>query len=162
MLVLLSVGLIVPALAKDGNDDASMARSPNHSTIVTGLLYPINRILDIFDIFRMNIGFGLGYGINIRATKILQAGVENYSTLRVGLGKESGIWNPRYGIVYTESEPFTAGASLAYMGGRQRGMMEVGTTVHLGVVGADVAIDLAEITDFFLGFAMIDFKEDDH
>ena len=112
--------------------------------------------------FEVNLGFGPGYGINVRATKLLQAGVESYSTLRVGLGKESGIWSPRYGIVYTESELLTAGASLAYMGGRQRGTMEVGTTVHLGLIGAEGAIDLAEIADFFLGFAMIDFKEDDH
>ena len=162
MLILLCVGLIGSAIAEDGNDETSMARSPDHLAVVSVLLYPVNRILDIFDIFRMNIGFGPGYGINIRATKVLQAGLESYSTLRVGLGKESGIWSPRYGIVYTESEPFTAGVSLAYMGGRQRGMMEVGTTVHLGFVGADAAIDLAEIADFLLGFAMIDFKEDDH
>lgn len=162
VLVCLCTGSIGPAIAAEGGDDGAMARSPDHSTVVTVLLYPVNRILDIFDIFRINIGFGPGYGINVRATKLLQAGVESYSTLRVGLGKESGIWNPRYGIVYTESEPFTAGASLAYMGGRQRGTMEVGTTVHLGFVGAEAAIDLAEIADFFLGFAMIDFKEDDH
>ena len=147
-----------PAFAKD----STLTRSPDHSTIVTVLLYPVNRVLDILDIFRLNIGFGLGYGINVRATKVLQAGVENYETVRIGLGKESGIWSPRYGIVYTEAEPFTAGASLAYMGGRQRGMMEVGTTVHLGIIGADAAIDLAEIADFFLGFVLIDFKEDDH
>ena len=163
MLVWLCTGgSIGPAIAEEGSDDGSMTRSPDHSTIVTVLLYPVNRILDIFDIYRMNLGFGPGYGINVRATKVLQAGVESYSTLRVGLGKESGIWNPRYGIVYTESEPFTAGASLAYMGGRQRGTMEVGTTVHLGYVGTEAAIDLAEIADFFLGFAMVDFKEDDH
>ena len=98
----------------------------------------------------------------MRATKLLQAGVESYSTVRVGLGKESGIWNPRYGIVYTESELFTAGVSLTYQGGRQRGTLEVGTTVHLGIIGADAAIDLAEVADFLLGFAMVDFKEDDH
>jgi len=139
-----------------------MERSPEHSTIVTVLLYPVNRVLDILDIFRLNVGFGPGYGINVRATKLLQAGVESYSTVRVGLGKESGIWNPRYGIVYTESELFTAGVSLTYQGGRQRGTLEVGTTVHLGIIGADAAIDLAEVADFLLGFAMVDFKEDDH
>ncbi|HHZ83188.1 MAG TPA: hypothetical protein EYN60_04105 [Nitrospirales bacterium] len=162
MLVWLCAGSTSFAIAEDRSDDAAMARSPDHSTVVTVLLYPVNRILDIFDIFRINLGFGPGYGINVRATKLLQAGVESYSTLRVGLGKESGIWSPRYGIVYTESELLTAGASLAYMGGRQRGTMEVGTTVHLGLIGAEGAIDLAEIADFFLGFAMIDFKEDDH
>ncbi len=162
VLIWLCAGSISPAIAADGSDNDALARSPDHSTVVTVLLYPVNRILDIFDIFRINLGFGPGYGINVRATKLLQAGVESYSTLRVGLGKESGIWNPRYGIVYTESEPFTAGASLAYMGGRQRGTMEVGATVHLGFVGTEAAIDLAEIADFFLGFAMIDFKEDDH
>ncbi len=158
-LISIATTSISPAHAAD--DDA-MARSPDHSTIVTVLLYPVNRILDIFDIFRINVGFGPGYGINVRATKALQVGVESYETFRVGLGKESGIWNPRYGVVYTEAEPFTAGASLAYMGGRQRGAMEVGTTVHLGIIGAEGAIDLAEIADFVLGFVLIDFKEDDH
>ncbi len=162
VLILLCAGSIGPTRAAAGSDDGFMPRSPEHSTIVTVLLYPVNRVLDILDIFRLNVGFGLGYGINVRATKVLQAGVENYSTVRVGLGKESGIWSPRYGIVYTESEPLTAGVSLAYHGGRQRGMMEVGTTVHLGIIGADAAVDLAEVADFFLGFAMIDFQEDDH
>ena len=162
VLVCLCMNSIRPAIAEEGGDNGALARSPDHSTIVTALLYPVNRILDIFDIFRINVGFGPGYGINVRATKVLQVGIESYSTVRVGFGKESGIWNPRYGIVYTESEPFTAGASMAYMGGRQRGAMEVGTTVHLGFVGAEAAIDLAEIADFFLGFVIIDFKKDDH
>ena len=162
VLVWLGTSSMSPAIAADGSDDGTLARSPDHWAVVTVLLYPFNRIFDILDIFRVNVGFGPGYGINVRATKVLQAGVENYSTVRMGLGKESGIWIPRYGIVYTESEPFTAGISLAYTGGRQRGTMEVGTTVHLGYIGAEGAIDLAEIADFFLGFALIDFKEDDY
>ena len=161
ILVWLCTSSITPAMA-NGGDDERLTRSPDHWPIVTAFLYPFNRLFDIFDIFRVNIGFGPGYGLNVRATKLFQVGVEHYGTLRIGLGKESGIWNPRYGIIYTESEPFTAGASLFYMGGRQRGAMEVGTTVHLAYVGAEAAIDLAEIADFFLGFALIDFKEDDH
>tara|TARA_B100000315_G_C14575029_1_gene587489 strand:- start:1981 stop:2508 length:528 start_codon:yes stop_codon:yes gene_type:complete len=162
ILVCLCINSTRPAITEARSANDALTRSPDHSTVVMALLYPVNRIFDIFDIFRMNVGFGLGYGINVRATKVLQAGVESYSTVRIGLGKESGIWNPRYGILYTESEPFTAGASVAYMGGRQRGTMEVGTTVHLGFIGAEAAIDLAEIADFFLGFAVIDFKEDDY
>ncbi len=162
ILVCLCLIIVNPAIAKNSSNSSQLPRSPSHSTVVTILLYPVNRVLDVFDIFRANIGFGPGYGINVRATKALQLGLENYDTVRIGLGKESGIWNPRYGILYTEAEPFTAGASLAYMGGRQRGLWEFGTTIHLVHVGTEAAIDLSEIADLLLGFIMIDFKEDDY
>lgn len=125
------------------------------------LLYPVNRVLDLFDIFRLNVGVGPGFGLNLRATKFVQVGLENYFSLRAGLGKRGGLLVPRYGIFYTETELLTMGVGPLYTGGWQRGMTEVGGTVHLGIAGADAAIDLSEILDFLGGFVFIDFKGDD-
>lgn len=125
------------------------------------LHYPVNRILDFFDIFRLNVGVGPGIGINLRPTKFAQLGFENYMTARAGLGKNSGFLVKRYGLAYTESEIMSMGAGLLYTGGGQRGLTEVGTTFHLLLVGGEAAIDLSELGDFFLGFATFDFKDDD-
>lgn len=125
------------------------------------LLYPVNRVLDLLDIFRLNVGAGPGFGLNLRATKFVQVGLENYFSVRAGLGKRGGLLVPRYGLFYTESELLTMGVGPLYTGGWQRGMTEVGGTIHLGIVGADAAIDLSEILDFLGGFVFIDFKGDD-
>ena len=125
------------------------------------LLYPVNRVLDVLDIFRLNVGAGPGFGLNLRATKFVQVGMENYFSVRAGLGKRGGLLVPRYGLFYTESELLTMGIGPLYTGGWQRGMTEVGGTIHLGIVGIDAAIDLSEILDFLGGFVFIDFRGDD-
>lgn len=139
--------------AKDDKDGKSIPRLI--------LLYPVNRVLDLLDIFRVNVGVGPGFGLNLRATKFVQVGLENYFSVRAGLGKRGGLLVPRYGLFYTETELLTMGVGPLYTGGWQRGMTEVGGTAHLGIVGVDAAIDLSEILDFLGGFVFIDFKGDD-
>jgi hypothetical protein len=125
------------------------------------LMYSANRFLDFFDIFRLNAAVGPGIGLNIRPTKFAQIGFETYVSARAGLGKNGSLIFKRYGLAYLESEVLSFGAGPLYTGGEQRGFTEVGVTAHLALVGAEAALDLSEITDFFLGFAMIDFKDDD-
>jgi len=90
---------------KEGNSIASKA-----------LLYLPNRILDFLDIFRLNVAIGPGLGLNVRATKFAQIGAETYISARVGLGKNSGLFIKRYGLLYTETELFTGGVSILYTG----------------------------------------------
>jgi len=140
---------------------ASDNKKEGNSIVSKALLYLPNRILDFLDIFRLNVAIGPGLGLNVRATKFAQIGAETYISARVGLGKNSGLFIKRYGLLYTETELFTGGVSILYTGGSQRGLTEVGATVHLGLVGAEAAIDLSEIADFFLGIFTIDYKNDD-
>ncbi len=126
------------------------------------MLYPFNRIMDGIDMFRFNGALGPGFGFNLRATKAAQVGVENYFAVRAGLGKRGSLFFPRYGVLYTETEVATMGVGPVYTGGSQRGATEVGGTFHLGVVGAEAAVDLSEIADFFAGFVLLDLKGDDY
>ena len=141
-------------VAEDDDDSDS-------SLLTTVLFYPVNRVMDILDILRLNVAFGPGFGLNLRATKFVQVGIENYMGVRVGLGKNGGLFFPRYGLLYTESEMLTMGLGLAYTGGGQRGFTEWGGTFHLGLIGAEAAIDVSELLDALGGFILIDFKGDD-
>jgi hypothetical protein len=125
------------------------------------VFYPVNRALDLLDVFRLNVGVGPGFGLNVRATKFAQVGVENYFSFRAGLGKRGGYLSPRYGLMYTEAEVLTMGVGPLYTGGFQRGWGEVGASAHLGIIGAEGAIDLFEFADFLAGFLLIDIKGDD-
>ncbi|HLC16658.1 MAG TPA: hypothetical protein VJL89_10580 [Thermodesulfovibrionia bacterium] len=143
-------------------EEADKADEEKESSVVKQVLYyPVNRLLDFADIFRLNVGVGPGIGINIRPTKFAQVGFENYMSARAGLGKNSGFFVKRYGLLYTETELMTMGAGLLYTGGGQRGLTEVGTTFHLLIIGGEAALDLSELADFFLGFTTVDFKQDD-
>lgn len=152
------------SLGSGGAEDDSAAGESGSTGIEvakTVLLYPVNRILDVLDIFRLNVAAGPGFGLNLRATKFVQAGFENYVSVRAGLGKGGGMVFPRYGLLYSESELMTLGAGPAYTGGGQRGFTEVGGTVHVGIVGAEVAVDLMEFVDALAGFIMLDPQGDD-
>jgi len=150
--LVLSSGVV---LASDDNEEGE-------SSIVSKILpYLANRMLDFLDIFRLNVAVGPGIGLNVRATKFAQIGAETYVSARAGLGKNSGLLVKRYGLLYTESEILTGGVGMLYTGGDQRGLTEVGITAHLGLIGAEAAIDFSEIADFFLGILTIDHKDDD-
>ena len=142
-------------------EDKKAEKKEEDSLTVSILKYPVNRVLDVIDVFRLNLAVGPGIGLNIRPTKFAQVGLETYVSARAGLGKNGSLIFKRYGLAYLESEVLTMGVGPFYTGGKQRGYTEVGATAHLGIVGAEAALDLSEIADFFLGFAMVDFKDDD-
>ncbi len=162
MILLTSVFLgCAGSLGSGAGDESADEGSSGAAVAKTVLLYPVNRVLDVLDIFRLNVAAGPGFGLNLRATKFVQAGFENYVSVRAGLGKGGGMVFPRYGLLYSESEVLTFGAGPAYTGGGQRGFTEVGGTVHLGIVGVEAAVDLMEIVDALAGFIMLDPQGDD-
>lgn len=122
-----------------------------HKTIT----YPFNRVLDLMDCFRLNVGVGPGIGVNVRCTPALRLGVAIYDSLRFGIHK-------RNFPVYRESS-LEAGICMAYiqLGDADRDRMEVGASLHLILIGADIAIDFEEVGDFFAGIFTIDHKNDD-
>lgn len=146
---------------KTEEDEKAKEKEEEESLTISIIKYPVNRVLDFIDIFRLNIGVGPGIGLNIRPTKFAQVGIENYVSARAGLGKNGSLIFKRYGLAYLESEAFTMGVGPLYTGGKQRGYTEVGATAHLAIIGAEAALDLSEIADFFLGFATVDLKDDD-
>jgi len=119
------------------------------------LLWVGSRFLDLLDPFRINVGGGFCSGAGIRITKPLQLSWESYTTVRVGLKK-------RTLPVYFEGDSILA-ASVAEIGGKdaQHGFFEIGATLHVLIVSADVDFDPAEFADFFAGFFGYDIMKDD-
>ena len=131
--------------ALDGLEDGTKA----------ALLYLPNRLLDLVDIFRANIGVGRGWGLNLRATRFLTGAASEYDTIRFGMrGREM----PRYEEYVDECCLGLMGLELGHF---DRSSFEVGATAHLGYIGAEAGFDLDETVDFLLGFACIDYREDD-
>lgn len=121
------------------------------------VLYLPNRVIDFVDIWRLNAGVGLGFGLNIRPTKGLQAGVCVYDSVRVGLrGRRFPIWHEwacewGFSAMYYEHPQSEV----------ERGFYEFGGTIHLGLIGLDAAFDIEEVLDFGSGFILYDPADDD-
>jgi len=119
------------------------------------LYYPVNRFLDFVDIFRVNVGFGCGFGVNVRLTELAEIGFSQYETTRFGL-------KGRIFPVYQENIDEAGFALFGYVNGcLQRDPTEVGFDLHLGIIGVEAAISLAEVADFFAGIILIDPQCDD-
>lgn len=121
----------------------------------TILYYVPNRALDFIDIGRASIGFGTGFGFNVRATELAEVGFGQYETTRFGM-------KGRVLPVYEECIDEAGFAFLGYVNGcLQRDPTEVGADLHVGIIGAQVAVSLAEAVDFVAGILMIDLQGDD-
>lgn len=119
------------------------------------LYYVPNRVLDFIDIGRLSIGVGCGFGVNVRVTELAEIGYGQYSTTRFGM-------KGRVLPVYEESINESGIAFLGYVNGcLQRDPTEVGADLHLGIIGAEAAVSLAEAADFVTGFLLIDLQGDD-
>jgi hypothetical protein len=119
------------------------------------LYYVPNRVLDFVDIFRVNVGVGCGWGINVRLTELLEAGVGQYETTRFGM-------KGRVLPVYEENINEGGIAILGYVNGcLQRDPTEIGADLHIAVIGAQAAVSLAEAADFITGIVLIDLQDDD-
>ena len=119
------------------------------------LYYVPNRVLDFVDIGRASIGVGPGYGINVRVTELAEVGVGKYETTRFGM-------KGRVLPVYEENIDEAGVAFLGFVNGcLQRDPTEIGADLHIGVIGAEAAVSLAEAADFVAGIVMIDLQGDD-
>jgi hypothetical protein len=119
------------------------------------LYYIPNRVLDFIDIGRLNLGVGCGFGFNVRATELAEIGFGQYETTRFGM-------KGRVLPVYEENIDEAGFAFLGYVNGcLQRDPTEVGADLHVGVIGAQAAVSLAEAADFLVGFILIDLQHDD-
>jgi hypothetical protein len=119
------------------------------------LYYVPNRVLDLIDIARLNVGIGCGFGVNVRLTELAEIGFGQYQTTRFGM-------KGRVLPVYEENIDEAGIAFLGYVNGcLQRDPTEVGADLHLGIIGAQAAISLAEAADFVAGIVLIDLQGDD-
>ena len=130
------------------------------------------------------MGLSIGVELNARVTKIVQVGLGSYSGDWIGL-KEGRLtmWEEErveMGLLFLYyQELYREGGSLLtiihphfddqgyhpYMNDlyllTDRGVLEAGLTANLIFIGVDAAIDVSEITDFFLGWVGMDILDDD-
>jgi hypothetical protein len=124
------------------------------------LLYLPNRVMDLFDIVRFGVDVGPGVGVEAEVTEYAQAG----AMVRTSVG--AGFQTLRHlPIKAALAESYAAVGPLAIEPtagvGWYRNTWDVRVEAHVAIVGAHVAVNPAEILDFFLGFLTIDTMDDD-
>ncbi|RIL09618.1 MAG: hypothetical protein DCC75_06130 [Proteobacteria bacterium] len=120
------------------------------------LMWLPNRLFDLYDIFRLDVGAGPAYGAAVRVTRPLQFGYRVVSPASVRIGAFGR--NAPY-LLETSSE---FGAGPAYVESKDRKVcnLEVGAGVDL-LLGIYGGICLEEVADFAAGIFFLDLSGDD-
>ena len=149
-------------------------------------LYFPNRILDILDVFSLNLGVGLTAHASLRLTHEAEIGGGFSATAQMikdqnrqyGFARRNGVYSGVGPIVATNMErrpPFLLAKEYWW---DQDGLVtpsddiflpkegafdfwEIGGSLGVGVIEADVSIHPVEILDAMLGFFFIDITDDD-
>ncbi len=149
-------------------------------------LYFPNRVLDLLDVFSLNIGVGLTAHASLRATHELEIGggvattaqmVKDYNR-QYGFASRNGYYSGAGPFVSTNMERRPAVLLAKEYWWDKDGLVtpsdeiflpkegaidfwEIGGSLGLGVIEADVSIHPVEILDAVLGFFFIDISDDD-
>ena len=140
-------------------------------------LYPVNRVLDLFDLVSFQFGFGFGVHANVHATRALQAGGGASAVSRLGNDRRGvGICNDakaEISILPFSAEYFkrqnafgtfhdyTPGRDLPWLYKKHRDYWGVGGDTTLVLVNVGLEGHLLEAPDAVLGFLGIDVLRDD-
>ncbi len=165
-IAIVAVSCIVLSSCATFYNDYSYNNRVSHPTYLKCILYMPNRIFDLLDIFRLNVGVGPGIGVNLRATQFAQVGIASYDAIKLGIiGRQGWIYmeeSKEFGVslLYIEDSK-AVGPLIAFEEKTDRQLLGIGGFLYLFFVGVEAGIRPKEIADFFLGWAMIDFVEDD-
>jgi hypothetical protein len=121
------------------------------------LLYLPNRLADLVDIVRLDVGVGFGYGAVARITKHLQMGYRHFDpgSMRFGLrGRRAPVFLER-----ADEKGFGGGFKTSPE--RKVTAGEFGLGADLAIIGAYAGICFDELADFAAGLVTYDFKGDD-
>lgn len=123
----------------------------------TAILYLPNRLLDLLDIFRVDVGVGPGFGAVGRVTRYGQFGYRTFSpaSVRVGLrGRKLPVFLER-------SSEFGAGPAFVQSKDRETTPLEIGGSADLLIAGVSAGVSVDEFLDFAAGIFCVDLKKDD-
>ena len=126
----------------------SNSRSPNHDTAVSVLLFIPNRILDILDILRFDIGVGPSVGGVVRITPYGQAGVRFLMPVSI----RAGLRGRRLPVFLEHANEMGIGPAFLSSEAREPSILEVGAGVDLFVAGVYAGISFDSIWDALAGF----------
>ncbi len=122
------------------------------------LLYLPNRLLDLLDIFKLDLGLGVGYGAVMRPSKPLQFG---YRKIEPGMVRV-GLMGRRAPVMFESRTESGFGDDYRENPRREVSTGEFGVGVDLGIVGAYAGLGVDSLGDFVLGLAGIDLEDDDY
>lgn len=149
---------------RDENLDQTNIRTPEASMPSEGelsilrkiLWYLPNRVIDLVDIVKIDVGVGSSAGGLVRLSRYGQIGARYVHPLsvRVGMrGRELPFFFER------ESE-YGFCSSFNQSEARHVTPLEIGIGADLGI-GAYIGVSIDELADFLLGFFFLDLKHDD-
>ena len=121
------------------------------------LLYFPNRILDLIDIFKADVGVGPSLGAVVRITKYGQAGARTFAPGSVRMG----LLGRRVPVMLESSDEIGIGPSYSKSKVRKICWDEVGAGADVLVAGAYLGVCPDEFIDFLGGIFLLDYKDDD-
>lgn len=121
------------------------------------LLYIPNRILDLIDVFRVDVGVGASVGAVVRVTEYAQLGYRQMAPVSLRVGD----FGRQFPVLVESSNEFGVSPAFKQSADREVCKAEIGLGGDLLIVGAYGGICLDELADFIGGIFFIDFKGDD-
>lgn len=146
----------------DRNRDQSYREE--HSLGHKLLMYIPNRIFDLFDIVRARLRVGPGLAVGARVTTPVSAYVGSYAAIYAGLPGPRQEPSIPWPIGFESLSGVSVSVADAAIGGPvdpDYSPTEIGASLHLLLVGADLNADPVELVDFLAGFLFLDVRGDD-
>lgn len=141
----------------ENSSAGSNGKSSNQSWLAQVLLWAPNRIMDLIDIFHVDVGVGPAFGAVVRVSKQGQVGYRQMVPLSV----RGGLNGRRVPFFIENGSEIGAGPTFLPSSGRNVCSAEVGGAVDILLVGANAGICFDEVIDFVLGVIFIDPQGDD-
>jgi hypothetical protein len=149
---------LVPVSPKDGWDKLEPTQKAEGSPFWSQLLMWLpNRVLDLIDVFRFDVGVGPSFGAVVRVTKYGQVGFREVMPASVRVG-DFGRQMP---FLLETSNEFGVGPAYVDSADRKVCDGEIGLGADALVAGAYAGVCVDEFADFLAGIFFIDLKDDD-
>lgn len=165
-LCLMSVCSYAEDNLSDSKEEQSFSsESEDEGSFIGGvLMYLPNRVLDLFDIFRLRVRVGPGIAAGVRVTEPLSLYAGSYATVYAGLPGprlEPTIKLPVGFESHNGASLSVADATIDGGVGPDYSSTEIGFSFHLFLIGFDFGVDPVEAADFATGVLAVDLRDDD-
>ena len=135
----------------------SPSEKEEHSILHKILMWLPNRIMDVIDIFRFDVGVGPSFGGVVRVTKYGQLAFRGAAPVSVRVGN----FGRRPPVMLETSNEIAFGPSFVESRDRDVCIGEIGVGADLFVAGAYGGVCVDQIADLIAGIFFIDLSGDD-
>lgn len=121
------------------------------------LLYIPNRVLDLIDVFRVDVGVGASVGAVVRVTEYAQVGYRQMLPVSLRVGD----FGRQFPVVVESSNEIGISPAFKQSSDRDICTAELGLGLDVLILGGYGGVCLDELADFIGGIFLVDFKGDD-